>query len=112
LVDVESSVPDIARHLVQGRAQAYSRVFIEYQLFLQLALCDGLDSKKLWFNHARENNLHCIPPNPRRVGNIVAVHGHLDEPLIYTPTKHLNFLPFEVLNTHTTDLEPASGLLL
>jgi len=82
LVDVESSVPDIARHLVQGRAQAYSRVFIEYQLFLQLALCDGLDSKKLWFNHARENNLHCIPPNPRRVGNIVAVHG----PLIYTPT--------------------------
>jgi len=45
LVDVESSVPDIARHLVQGRAQAYSRVFIEYQLFLQLALCDGLDSK-------------------------------------------------------------------
>jgi len=51
LVDVESSVPDIARHLVQGRAQAYSRVFIEYQLFLQLALCDGLDSKTLWFKH-------------------------------------------------------------
>ena len=29
---------------------------------------------------ARVNNLHCIPPNPRRVGNIVAVHGPPDGP--------------------------------
>ena len=34
--------------------------------------------------------MDCIPPNPRRVGYIVPIHGPLDGPLymgsIYTPT--------------------------
>ena len=29
----------------------------------------------------RGENIQCIPPNPRRVGNIVAIHGPLDGPL-------------------------------
>ena len=33
-----------------------------------------------------EDNFHCVPPNPKRVGNIVAVHGPLDVPNTYTPT--------------------------
>ena len=36
-----------------------------------------------------EEMTHCIPPNPRMVGNIVAIHGPLDGPNTYTPT-HLN----------------------
>ena len=36
---------------------------------------------------------HCIPQNPRRVGNIVAVHGLLDGPNTYTttPPRSLNY---------------------
>ncbi len=37
-----------------------------------------------------ERIIVCIPPNPRKVGNIVVIHGPLDEPLYiwaqYTPT--------------------------
>ena len=45
-----------------------------------------------------ENN-RCIPPNPRRVGYIVPIHGPLDEPLymgsIYSNTPPQSELPVQ-----------------
>jgi len=45
-----------------------------------------------------EEMTHCIPPNPRMVGNIVAIHVPLDGPLYtwaqYTPTQSTGEQPW------------------